>query len=138
MVTSWEKEVMRRGRQRSWQCYISSPGSCLPSLFALCLFLELYLSCIYSEMHVHHLKMLVSNSNPELECGASFRVRLGARELPSQARPHVPTPRSSFHTIVEASGIHLALGLICAKKRLGFYTSSLQMFFLSVYFCLRC
>lgn len=78
---------MRRGQQRSWQCCISSPGSCLPSLFALCLFLELYLSCIYSEMHVQHLKRLVSNSNAELECGASFRSEVGGQgtACPGQA-----------------------------------------------------
>lgn len=47
-------------------------------VFALYLFLELYFSCIYSAMYVHHLKMLVTNSNPELELGASFQSEVGA------------------------------------------------------------
>lgn len=66
-------------------------------VFALWLFLELYLSCIYSEMYVHHLKMFVTNSNPELEFAASFQSEVGGQgtACPGQATGF-PLPEAPF------------------------------------------
>lgn len=106
-------------------------------VFAIYLFFNytLDLSWIYSEMCILSFKkfqFLILTLSWHLEPHFIVRLAKGEATCPGHM---FPTSWSSFDIILKTFGIHLALGFTLAKSNLGFY--SIQMFFFSVYFCLR-